>query len=68
MFTMYLFKCQVVDMRWGVREEAIVDHSSEELCLKEIRACDEVSLGPTFVVSVKLRMSSWRIPVELPLS
>ena len=51
LFTMCLFKFQVVDMRWGVREEAIVDHSSEELCLKEIRACDEVSLGPTFVVS-----------------
>ena len=37
-------------MRWGVREEANIDHSTSELCLKEIKACNELSLGPTFVV------------------
>ena len=37
-------------MRWGVREEASIDHSTSELCLKEIKACNELSLGPTFVV------------------
>ena len=41
---------QVVDMRWGVREEASIDHSSSDLCIKEIKTCNEVSLGPTFVV------------------
>ena len=45
---------QVVDMRWGVREEATVDHSSSDLCIKEIKTCNEVSLGPTFVVMYKL--------------
>ena len=48
---------KVVDMRWGVRDESNDDHSTLELCLKEIRACQELSTGPNFVVSlVKL---SW---------
>ena len=45
-----ILRFQVVDMRWGVREEASIDHSTSELCLKEIKACNELSLGPTFVV------------------
>ena len=44
------FDFQVVDMRWGVREEAADDHTTTELCLKELRACQSVSTGPYFVV------------------
>ena len=47
----------MVDMRWGVREEASVDHSASELCIKEIKSCNELSLGPTFVVSIVLALS-----------
>lgn len=42
---------QVVDMRWGVREEAENDHMAVELCLKEIKLCQQLSTGPNFVVS-----------------
>ena len=38
-------------MRWGVREEATDDHTTLELCLKELKACQEISTGPNFVVS-----------------
>ena len=31
-----LFLWQVVDMRWGVRDEAIDDHMTTELCMREI--------------------------------
>lgn len=41
---------QVVDMRWGVREEAQDDHMTSELCIKEIHKCQRISVGPTFVV------------------
>ncbi|RWS26802.1 NACHT and WD repeat domain-containing protein 2-like protein, partial [Leptotrombidium deliense] len=41
---------QVVDMRWGVRDEATDDHSTTELCLKEIKNCQKLSVGPNFVV------------------
>ena len=41
---------QVVDMRWGVPEEASDNHSTTDLCLQEIDKCKEVSAGPCFVV------------------
>ena len=40
----------MVDMRWGVTDEATNDHSTEEICLREIHNCQRVGLGPTFVV------------------
>ncbi len=42
---------QVVDMRWGVRDEAADDHQTSYLCMKEIAACQKLSTGPSFVVS-----------------
>ena len=47
-----LFVLQVVDMRWGVREEAQDDHMTAALCMKEIHKCQRISVGPTFVVRV----------------
>ncbi len=44
------FEFQVVDMRWGVRNEAMDDHQVLDLCIKEIENCQKVSTGPTFVV------------------
>ena len=41
---------QVVDMRWGVRDDATNTHMTTELCLREIKACQEISVGPNFVV------------------
>jgi len=40
-------------MRWGVPDEASDDHLATELCLQEIQACQKLSTGPNFVVSVK---------------
>lgn len=42
---------QVVDMRWGVRDENISYHKTSEVCLQEIRLCHQLSMGPSFVVS-----------------
>ncbi len=41
---------QVVDMRWGVRDESTDDHKTTELCMQEIDNCQRLSLGPNFVV------------------
>lgn len=38
-------------MRWGVRDESTDDHSTLELCLKELKACQGLSTGPNFVVN-----------------
>ena len=42
---------QIVDMRWGIRDEASNDHLTTKLCLSEIQACKDISIGPYFVVS-----------------
>ena len=49
---------QVVDMRWGVRDEATDDHMTTELCMKEIENCQRLSMGPNFVVSLTKRLSN----------
>ena len=38
-------------MRWGVRDEATDEHLTTELCMREIRNCQRLSMGPNFVVS-----------------
>ena len=43
---------QVVDMRWGVRDESTDDHMTTELCMRELRACQKLSAGPNFIVSL----------------
>jgi len=48
----YSLDFQVVDMRWGVRDEATDDHQTVELCSREIRNCQRVSLGPNFVALI----------------
>ena len=45
---------QVVDMRWGVRDESTDDHMTTELCMMELRACQKLSTGPNFIVSPNL--------------
>ena len=40
---------QVIDMRWGVRDEATDDHQTTAFCLQEIQTCQESSVGPNFV-------------------
>ena len=43
---------QVVDMRWGVRDEATAEHMTTELCIREIQNCQQLSIGPNFMVSI----------------
>lgn len=43
---------QVVDMRWGVRDEATDDHQTVTLCSREIDTCQRVSVGPNFVALI----------------
>ena len=52
------YEFQVVDMRWGVRDEATDDHLTVELCMKELRKCQETSTGPNFVVA-SLTVLAW---------
>ena len=49
---------QVLDMRWGVTDDATNEHITETLCLQEVRNCQKMSLGPNFVVSIYRQISN----------
>ena len=40
---------QVVDMRWGVRDEMTNEHATTALCMNELRGCQKFSMGPNFI-------------------
>ena len=44
---------QVIDLRWGLTAETENDHSGTKVCLQEIKNCQDVSLGPNFVVRIE---------------
>ncbi|CAH1777750.1 unnamed protein product [Owenia fusiformis] len=52
------YEFQVVDMRWGVRDETADDHMTGELCLKELQQCQAKSTGPNFVTFLSARYGS----------
>lgn len=62
----FVFCNQVVDMRWGVRDESTDDHSTLELCLKELKACQDLSTGPNFVVNRLNLLRYWRPSKRVP--
>ncbi|KAK2165589.1 hypothetical protein LSH36_48g05020 [Paralvinella palmiformis] len=61
----YGLEFQVMDMRWGVPEQASDNHSTTELCLQEIIKCQEVSVGPSFVVLLGNKYGYRPIPNEI---
>ena len=52
------YEFQVVDMRWGIRDESMDEHETLELCIREIENCQKFSTGPSFVVSFEIHMGS----------
>ena len=46
----YCFCFQVVDMRWGVREDAGIEHTTTDILMEEIEKSQQESAGPNFVV------------------
>ena len=60
---------QVVDMRWGIRDEATDDHMTTQLCMNELKACQDMSTGPNFIVSILIlhnRKSDIRLTIGSP--
>jgi len=48
-----------VDLRWGISEEAGKKHATVDICLDEVRRCQEVSPKPNFLVFLGNRYG-WR--------
>ena len=60
---------QVVDMRWGVRDEMTNEHMTTELCMTELRNCQRLSMGPNFIyfggqVMVYSRVPNKRVDIN----
>ena len=53
---------QVVDMRWGVTQEAVLDHATSDLCLQQISECQRLSRGTNFVTILGNRYGSQAPP------
>ncbi|XP_041349492.1 NACHT and WD repeat domain-containing protein 2-like [Gigantopelta aegis] len=62
------YEFQVVDMRWGVRDEATDDHMAAELCLKELDLCKKLSTGPCFVTFLSHKYGYRNFPREIEAS
>ncbi|ESO93391.1 hypothetical protein LOTGIDRAFT_119564, partial [Lottia gigantea] len=58
---------QVVDLRWGVADQAQNYHTATKICLQEIENCQRVSLGPNFIAFVSHRYGGQPLPTELTL-
>ncbi|MBN1460726.1 MAG: DUF4062 domain-containing protein [Armatimonadetes bacterium] len=57
---------QAIDLRWGVSEEAALDQQTMNLCLSEIRRCQQVTPKPNFIVLLGQRYG-WRpLPPQIP--
>ncbi len=50
---------QAIDLRWGVRREAALDHKALEICMEEIKRCQNVNPRPNFIILLGNRYG-WR--------
>ncbi len=59
---------QPVDLRWGVSQEAQLDQRTAEICLQEVRRCQERTVRPNFLVLLGERYG-WRpAPARIPVA
>lgn len=56
---------QVVDMRWGIRDESTDDHKTTAICMTEIAQCQELSIGPNFITFLSQRYGYRPFPAEI---
>jgi len=51
-------------MRWGIQDQATDDHSTVDLCLRELDQCCRFSLATNCVVSYLLLLNSRRQSID----
>jgi len=59
------FQFQAVDLRWGVSEEATLDHKTIDICLKEIKRCQQLSPRPNFLILLGDRYGWQPVPARI---
>ena len=60
--------CSVVDLRWGIRDHAVNDHSTTEICLAEIERCANRSIdAPCFLYLAFDKYGCPSLPRQIPV-
>jgi len=57
---------QAVDLRWGVNEDAQLDHKTMDICLGEIHRCQKISPKPNFIILLGDRYGWQPVPSRIP--
>lgn len=53
---------QAIDLRWGVRDEAALNHKTMEICLREIERCQHTGIKPNFIALLGQRYGWCPVP------
>jgi WD40 repeat protein len=61
----YDCRFQAVDLRWGVSEEAALDQQTMNICLTELKRCQEVSPRPNFLILLGDRYGWLPLPPQI---
>ena len=59
---------QAVDLRWGVSEEAALDQQTMNICLTELKRCQDVSPRPNFIILLGDRYGWMPLPPQIEAS
>jgi hypothetical protein len=57
---------QVIDLRWGVSDEASLDQQAMNICLGEVARCQQTSPRPNFIVLLGDRYGWMPPPAQVP--
>src|SRR5579872_3738069 len=60
------FRFQPIDLRWGVRYEAALDHRTLDICLEEVRRCATTSPPPNLLILLGDRYGWCPPPRQIP--
>ena len=59
-------RLQVIDLRWGVSDEASLDQQAMDICLAEVARCQKTTPRPNFVILLGDRYGWCPPPAHIP--
>jgi hypothetical protein len=61
-------RLQVIDLRWGVSEEAAMDQQTMNICLEELHRCQQTTPRPNFILLLGQRYGWCPLPPQIQVS
>ncbi|GIW92448.1 MAG: hypothetical protein KatS3mg110_0489 [Pirellulaceae bacterium] len=58
-------RLQPIDLRWRVAQEPTLDHQTMNICLAELRRCQQLSPRPNFIVLLGNRYGWVPLPAQI---